>query len=353
MALEEKAKYRNFSLNYMQYSIIVPVYNRLDEVKELLESAEKLNYPRNEFEILFVDDGSTDGFRNFIHSYKSNSGLIIRYLYQSNQGPGKARNEGMKKGEGDFFIFFDSDCLLPPEYLQTLSGFLQINSLDVFGGSDAAHDSFSKVQKAINYAMTSFFTTGGIRGNKKQLNKFQPRSFNMGVSKSVFKDVGGFSSMHPGEDPDLSLRIREKGYRIGFVPGLTVYHKRRINFKKFTQQVYKFGLVRNILFKWHPESFSIVFFLPAFFLLGSLLLLVLGVFFSPWFLLPFVLLLFLLFVDSFIRVKNFHISLMAVIASLIQLYSYGFGFCTSFLYIFLLKKDEREAFPRLFFDRKK
>ncbi len=333
----------------MKYTIIVPVYNRLDEVKELLGSAENIDFPRNEFEILFVDDGSKDGLKEYLENYESESKLQIRAIYQANQGPGKARNNGMKEAYGEMFIFIDSDCLLPSEYFISIDEYLNKYPLDTFGGCDAAHDSFSDLQKGINYAMTSFITTGGIRGKKKHLTKFEPRSFNMGISKQVFKSVGGFGNIHPGEDPDLSLRIKKKGFSIGLIPDCYVYHKRRIDFRKFALQVYKFGVVRNILFKWHPETFSLLFFLPSLFLLGSILGLFLSVLFPLLFSILFILFNITIFVDGLLKTKSFKISIIGVFASYIQLYGYGWGFIKSFWNIKMLKKDEQKVFSKFFF----
>lgn len=336
----------------MEFTLIIPVYNRLEEVRELLASAELIDYSRASFEFLFVDDGSSDGLTSFLDGYRSETGIQLRYIQQKNQGPGAARNNGMANARGSYLIFLDSDCLLPPQYLQTMAASLKERPLDAFGGPDAAHPSFSDVQKAINYAMTSPFTTGGIRGRKKQLDAFQPRSFNMGISKEVYKKVGGFSTIHPGEDPDLSIRIKNAGFSVGNYPDLFVYHKRRIDFGKFLQQVQKFGMVRNILFKWHPGTMRLVYFLPMLFLLGSALLVLLALVFSHWFLAPFAALTLLLGVDALIQTRSLKIAGIAVIASYIQLYGYGWGFLKTYVRIILLKQDERKAFPKLFFENR-
>ncbi|HRY97508.1 MAG TPA: glycosyltransferase [Bacteroidales bacterium] len=336
----------------MEFTLIIPVFNRLEEVRELLASAEAMDHPRTTFEFLFVDDGSTDGLTDFLDDYESPSGLQVRYYRQANQGPGAARNNGMAQARGDYYIFLDSDILLPPEYLSTMAACLKERPLDAFGGPDAAHPSFSDVQKAINYAMTSPFTTGGIRGRKKQLDAFQPRSFNMGIARKVYETVGGFSTIHPGEDPDLSLRIKKAGFSVGNYPELYVYHKRRIDFGKFRKQVQKFGMVRNILFKWHPGTMKAVYFLPAVFVLGSAFLVLLSLAWSAWFLLPLGLLALVLFLHALGQTRSLKIAALAVLASFIQLFGYGWGFLRTFVAVILLKKDERKAFPKLFFEKK-
>lgn len=330
-----------------KYSIIIPVYNRPVEVEELLDSLLEQDY--DNFELIIVEDGSAEPSLEVIKRYQDR--LNIQYFFKENTGPGDSRNYGMAKATGDYIVLFDSDCLIPPNYFREVEKGLNVRKLDAFGGPDAAHESFSDVQKAINYAMTSFFTTGGIRGKEKNLDKFTPRSFNMGVSKEVYEKVGGFSDVHPGEDPDWSYRIMDEGFTTGLIPKAYVYHKRRIDFKKFRLQVYKFGVVRNILMQWHPTKFKPVFLLPTLFLLGSISLLVLAVFSSVWWLFPLGLLAGLLFADSLISTGKVEIAVRAVPASFMQLYGYGWGFLKGYVKIHLMGIPPREAFPKMFFKK--
>lgn len=330
-----------------KYSIIIPVYNRPIEVEELLDSLLEQDY--DNFELIIVEDGSTEPSLEVIKRYQDR--LNIQYFFKENTGPGDSRNYGMAKATGDYIVLFDSDCLIPSNYFREVEKGLNVRKLDAFGGPDAAHESFSDVQKAINYAMTSFFTTGGIRGKEKNLDKFTPRSFNMGVSKEVYEKVGGFSDVHPGEDPDWSYRIMDEGFTTGLIPKAYVYHKRRIDFKKFRLQVYKFGVVRNILMQWHPTKFKPVFLLPTLFLLGSISLLVLAVFSSVWWLFPLGLLAGLLFADSLISTGKVEIAVRAVPASFMQLYGYGWGFLKGYVKIHLMGIPPREAFPKMFFKK--
>lgn len=331
-----------------KFSIVVPVYNRPQEVYELLESLERQLYKN--FELIIVEDGSSERCKEVVSQFEDR--LSIRYFYKDNSGPGDSRNFGMSKVKGEYIVLFDSDCLIPPEYFQQVESHLAQRPLDAYGGPDDEHPSFSRIQRAINYAMTSFITTGGIRGKKKQLDQFQPRSFNMGIRTQVMKDVGGFSDIHPGEDPDLSFRIMEKGYRVGLIAEAAVYHKRRIDFRKFAKQVYKFGVTRIILGKWHPGTLKAVYFLPSLFVLGSVGLTFLSVFFSAFFLLPFVLLAVLVFMESLLRSKNLSIALLSVVAAFVQLTCYGVGFFKSLILIRLLGHDERSIFPSFFFKSK-
>ncbi|MFY0650944.1 MAG: glycosyltransferase [Cyclobacteriaceae bacterium] len=329
----------------VKYSIIIPVFNRPTEVKELLESLALQEFM--DFELILVEDGSNEKCDQLVEQFSDS--ISIKYFFKNNTGPGDSRNYGMEKAAGDFFLFFDSDCLLPKNYLRTLDEQLQTNGFDAFGGPDAAHDSFTDTQKAINYAMTSFITTGGIRGDKKAANGFQLRSFNMGLSREVYKQVGGFCNIHPGEDPDLSYRIKAAGFKAGLIPNAFVYHKRRIDFGKFLKQVYKFGMVRVVLNKWYPEKVSPVFFLPSLFLLGSLLLILLSIVYSIAFAIPFVALATIVLLDALIKTKSITIGLMAILATYLQLLGYGYGFLKSFWLLKLLKKDERNALPSFFF----
>ena len=246
----------------MYFSIIIPVYNRTDEIKELLESLLVSDYDK-EYEVVIVEDGSSITCKDVVKKFKDR--INISYYFKENSGPGDSRNYGMKVAKGDYFIIFDSDCIIPKQYLTEVEKELTTNYVNCFGGSDAALDSFSDIQKAINFAMTSFLTTGGVRGGSEKLTKFQPRSFNMGISKKAFKDSNGFGNIHPGEDPDLAIRLWKLGYQTRLFQRAFVYHKRRIDWDKFSLQVNKFGKARPILNSWYPEYSKLTFFFPTLF----------------------------------------------------------------------------------------
>lgn len=329
-----------------KYSFIIPVYNRPQEVRELLESFVNLDF-KGDYEIVLIEDGSTEISKSVVNDFSQK--LSISYYYKPNSGPGDSRNYGMKKAHGNYFIILDSDCLLPPHYLNAVDTFLNKTFYHCFGGADAAHQSFSPLQKAINYSMTSFLTTGGIRGSKKSVNRFEPRSFNMGISKEAFEKTGGYSKIHPGEDPDLSQRILKMGYNTTFLPNAYVYHKRRISWEKFYTQVKKFGLVRPILNKWHPSASKITFWFPTLFVLFVLFSLFLSIFFNRMFLIPMLLYLVLILIDSTIKNRSFYIGLLSIFAVFVQFFGYGIAFLKSTIFITLLKKDPQNQFPSLFF----
>jgi len=327
------------------YSIIVPVYNRPNEVQDLLESL-AVQTEKN-FHLILVEDGSTEKSDQIAEAFKDK--IDIKYYFKENSGPGDSRNFGMSVATGDYLIFFDSDCIIPRDYFAKVNKFLASNPLDCFGGPDAADESFSDVQKAINYAMTSVITTGGVRGKENKLDTYQPRSFNMGITKEVYDKVGGYSNIHPGEDPDLSYRIMEAGFKVGLIEEAFVYHKRRIDFSKFTKQVHKFGVVRPILIKWYPQHFKLTYMFPSIFLLGSVGLIVLGIILHWSFFLPLAFLTLILLTDALIKTKNIKIALMATIASYIQLYVYGLGFMKSYSRMHILKQDENKVYSSYFF----
>ncbi|GGG43030.1 glycosyltransferase [Bizionia arctica] len=333
----------------LQFSFIIPVYNRPDEIEELLLSFTKLETTLN-FEIVIVEDGSTLTSESIINSFKDK--LDIAYFKKDNSGPGDSRNYGMKRAKGNYYIILDSDCILPPPYLNEVSNSLNEEFVHCFGGPDASHQSFSKIQKAINFSMTSFITTGGIRGHKKSVNKFQPRSFNMGLSKEAFIKSEGFGEIHPGEDPDLSIRLWNLGYQTKLIPEAYVFHKRRISWSKFYKQVKKFGLVRPILNAWHPETKKITYWFPTLFLFGFILSLALLVLYSFKGLLILYLLYFLCaFVLALFKTKSFYIAVLSLAAITIQFFGYGIGFISATILINLLKKDPRLQFPELFFKK--
>jgi glycosyltransferase involved in cell wall biosynthesis len=330
----------------LQYSFVIPVYNRPEEVRELLESMLQLQFYRD-YEIVIVEDGSSITSKEIVEEFQKK--LNISYYFKPNSGPGDSRNFGMKKAKGNYCLILDSDVLLPQNYLQEVDKFLKKNYCDCFGGPDASHPSFSNTQKAIDYTMTSFFTTGGIRGKKSSVNDFQPRSFNMGISQKAFKASGGFGQIHPGEDPDLSLRLKKLGFKLCLIPNAVVFHKRRIDWSKFYMQVKKFGLVRPILNKWHPGSAKITYWFPAVFTFGLLIAIILAALEFWWLFLLFALYFILIGAHATIKNKSLGIGLLAVYAALVQFFGYGNGFIKSVWYIQVLKQDPERKFPNLFF----
>ncbi|MBF4986250.1 glycosyltransferase [Nonlabens mediterrranea] len=272
----------------------------------------------------------------------------ISYFFKSNSGPGESRNYGMRRANGNYFIILDSDCILPENYLLAAEKALRLDYVDCYGGPDAAHESFTSLQKAINYSMTSFFTTGGIRGGSEQIDKFQPRSFNMGISKEAFEITDGFGKIHPGEDPDLSIRLWKAGYRTRLIKEAYVFHERRISWKLFYKQVNKFGMVRIILNKWYPETSKLIYWLPSLFIIGLISSLVLFVLGFEWPLYLSLLYFSFIFIDSSIK-NGLKIGALSVYAVFIQFLGYGYGFLKSFFFINILKKEEKSQFPQLFF----
>lgn len=332
----------------VSFSIIVPVYNRPQEVKELLESLATQDFD-GDFEIVVVEDGSSDSSEEIVKQYQQ---LHISYYYKENTGPGDSRNFGMRHAHGNYFIILDSDCILPKQYLVEVSKELRNDYVHCFGGPDAADESFTTVQKAVNYVMTSFFTTGGIRGKATSVGKFQPRSFNMGISKEAFQKAGGFGRIHPGEDPDLTFRIWKAGFETRLFPKAFVYHKRRINWNKFYTQVNKFGKVRPILNKWHPGTARLTYWFPSLFMIGlgaSIVMVFFGmllplVLFSIYFL--------VLFFDALLKNKDLKVAFLAIFAALTQFTGYGIGFLKSTILLNFSSKEAELLFPKLFFKKK-
>ena len=330
----------------LNYSFIIPVFNRPQEIRELLESMLHLKFP-SPFEVVIVEDGSTLTAEDVVEQFRNR--LQISYFKKPNTGPGNSRNFGMKKARGNYFLILDSDVILPPEYLAEVDAFLSKKFTHCFGGPDAAHKDFSDLQKAINYSMTSFLTTGGIRGKERSVDKFQPRRFNMGMSKEALETSGGFGKIHPGEDPDLSLRLQKLNFETILISNAYVYHKRRIDLANFFVQVRKFGKVRPILNKWHPGSGKITYWFPALFMLGlalSILLLFAGI---EWLIFVFLVYFIIIGIDAGIKNKSLIIGLGAIVATFIQFLGYGTGFLESVLKLKILKQEPKEAFPKLFF----
>ncbi len=309
------------------YSVIIPVYNRPNEVDELLESLTKQTF--SNFEVLIVEDGSIDKCDTIVEKYQSQ--LNITYYYKSNSGQGFSRNFGFENAKGDYFVVFDSDCLIPEHYFQAVDQYLNEHAVDAFGGPDKAHESFTAIQKAISYSMTSPLTTGGIRGNKKHYGTFHPRSFNMGISKQVYEKVGGYKITRMGEDLEFSIRIINAGFKTALISGAFVYHKRRTSLSQFYAQLHFFGRARINLGRFYPKEVKLLHWFPAFFTLGLLSLAV-----WPWINIPLAVLggsaylLFFVsnFVSSLLKNKNFYVAMLSMATSFTQLFAYGIGFLT-------------------------
>lgn len=329
----------------MKLSLIIPVYNRPDEIDELLGSLLKQDF-MGEYEVVIVEDGSVVDCKSVVEKY---SDLNISYFYKPNSGPGDSRNFGMQRAQGDYFIILDSDCILPSDYLSQVQKSLKADYVDCFGGVDDADSSFTDIQKSINFAMTSVLTTGGIRGASEKLSKFQPRSFNMGISKKAFEASNGFGNIHPGEDPDLTIRLWNLGFETRLLQNVKVFHKRRISWDKFQIQVHKFGKARVILNKWHPKHIKMTFFFPSLFLIGFVLSVFMAVFGFGFFFSLYVLYFLICLILSSIQNKSLKIGLLSVYAVMIQFYGYGTGFLKAFYKINILNQQPEKALPEMFF----
>lgn len=330
-----------------KYSFIIPLYNRPDEIKELLESICRLSGEVS-FEVIVVEDGSTISSKEIVERFEP---LInIKYVYQENTGPGGARNRGASLATGATLIILDSDTVLPEDYLKNVEQARKARPAPLWGGVDRAREDFTVIQRAIDYSMTSFFTTGGIRGGKRRLDKFYPRSFNMGVDREVYMSVGGFRAMRFGEDLDLSMRILEAGYRSECYEEAWLYHKRRVSYRQFFRQVYNSGIARITLNKLHPGTLKPVHWLPALFVMGHLALVLLAIVHDPyWMIFPLIYAL-LIACDLFIRTGWMDLAVHGIIASYVQLFGYGLGFLDSFLKQVLMKQGSFTKFDKKFYD---
>lgn len=310
----------------LQFSIIVPVYNRPQEIDELLESLTRQDF-QDDFEVLIIEDGSEHSSEEVVKKYISQ--LNLHYFYKENSGAGASRNYGMERASGNYFIILDSDVIVPPQYLSEVKKALQENFTDAFGGPDAAHPNFTTLQKAINYSMTSVLTTGGIRGKKKSIGKFQPRSFNLGLSKAAFEKTNGFSKMKAGEDIDLTFRLWENGFETQLITNAFVYHKRRSTVKQFFKQTFAFGTARPILNKKYPETAKLTYWFPSLFIIG-IDISIISVFFGYWKLLAFYgVYFFFIFLDSLVQNKNLQVAILSIVTTITQFYGYGLGFLES------------------------
>jgi len=321
----------------MFFSIIIPLYNRPQEIDELLHTLTQQTY--SQFEVLVIEDGSTIDAKNIVDSYADR--LDIRYFFKENGGQGFARNYGFEQAKGDYFVVFDSDCLIPIDYLEIVKNHLLEHQLDAYGGPDGAHPSFTPMQKAISYSMTSPFTTGGIRGNKKHIGQFHPRSFNMGISREVWERTGGFILTRLGEDIEFSIRIQSMGFKIGLIPKAIVFHKRRTDLMQFYKQLHFFGRARINIYKHFPSELKIVHFFPALFTLFLMVSLILNAISNPLAELSNTLIaifILLIFFHSWKVNKSAKVAFLSIAAAFVQLTAYGIGFMQDFWKRIILKK---------------
>ena len=320
------------------FSVIVPVYNRVDEVRDLLQSlaAQSLH----DFEVIIVEDGSTEPCGEVCERYAAQ--VDLHYYYKENEGRSIARNYGMERASGQYFVFFDSDCVIPPDYFKTLRQELARDYVPCFGGPDAASPDFTDIQKAISFSMTAFLTTGGIRGGKIQMEKFVPRSFNMGYARQVWERVGGFREMF-SEDIDMSTRVKQAGFDIRLIREASVYHKRRTSLAKFSRQTYVFGMSRITLKLLYPGSLKLVHTLPALFVIASALMVLLALVWHWWAIVPLAVYALLLWASALWQTRSLKVAVLAVAASFVQLTSYGWGFIKAYVWKILLGHGRDEA----------
>ncbi len=307
-----------------KYSIIIPVYNRPDEIAELLPTLESQTF--KDFEVVVIEDGSTVTCKSGVEEYSEK--LKIHYYFKKNEGQGFARNFGFSKASGDYFIVFDSDCLIPADYLEKVDTFLTLHTLDAYGGPDAAHDDFTIIQKAISQSLTSFLTTGGIRGRIKHVGDYHPRSFNMGISRKVYEKTKGYLIPFMGEDLEFSTRIIKRGFKTGLIPDAFVYHKRRTGLKAFYKQMRYFGRARINLTRFHPEQLSLIHLFPAIFTFGwisGLILLLISPMMGKLLLAFYGLYFCLVFVESLVSQKSLRVAVLTPFITLIQMFGYGYG----------------------------
>ena len=340
----------------MKCSVIVATYNRRNELRELLESLEKQTLPREHFEVVIVDDGSTDGTQEWLREHEKESSLRLHFLQQKNAGPAAARNRGMKEASGDFFIFIDSDCIAPPSWLERIQHAVTTERLDAFGGPDVARADFPPLLKAINYSMTSFLSTGGMRGKSGvKLATYYPRSFNMGVTKEVYEQVGGFSNLRFGEDIEFSSRILRSGAKVEFLPDAFVYHKRRTSIRQFFKQVFNMGVTRILLFKKRPQNLEPLHGLPALAVVFVVTLSILALFSDgagEFWLVCFLAYLAVILsggIAAGLRYKNLTVGGLTPIVITIQILGYGLGFLSGVLNLLILRDDSYVGYTKTYY----
>lgn len=339
-----------------RFSVIIPSYNRADEVIDLLRSLQAQTCEHSRFEVLVIDDGSTDATEQKVNELASQVDFHLRFFRRNHEGPGPARNFGMSQAEGEYFLFIDSDCQADANWLKEIDEAITKEAPDAFGGPDSVLDSFTPLQKAIDYSMTSFLTTGGMRGHsQKRLAKFYPRSFNMGIRREVYEKLGGMGNLRHGQDIEFSRRIVASGAKVIYIPNAIVYHKRRTSLRKFFRQMFNWGVARINLSYLDAGNLEPLHFIPAIAAVGYTLLtiftLLTGLAWKIWVAITVLALLICgyIFIDSSIRYRSVKVGWLAPIFAVCQIFAYGYGFTYNYVRRKIFRRGEVTGFVRRYY----
>lgn len=324
-----------------KFALISPTFKRPDEVTEFLDSLRKLDYPKDKFEIILGDGTPGDELRPLIYPYQKD--LPLKIYYEEFLPVSNARNRAAELSTAQFFIFLDSDCIIPEGYLKAVEFFLDAHpQINLFGGPDAASEDFTDLQKAISFSMTSFLTTGGIRGGSSSVTTYHPRGFNMGISAELFNKVGGYDENFVcGEDVELSMRLIKAGAKSAFIEEAHVFHKRRTSIKQFRRQVFRFGAARPLLAKAHPGNLKITHLFPLAFTVyrhvSAILFLLVFYFNLSVLSLPFAMYVLYMVAVFFSALKKegLSVALLAVQTTNTMNAGYGIGFLRNYLEVYL------------------
>ncbi len=344
---------RQKMINDIFISVITPSYNRASELEHLMRSISAQSIDHNLFELIISDDGSTDDTEALINSWQEKASFSIKYISQENKGPGAARNHGLEKSIGELILFIDSDCEAHPKWIETIVDEYHKSEFDACGGPDGGKKDFTLLQKAIDYSMTSFFTTGGMRGHsEKMISKFYPRTHNMGVKRDKYEAVGGFGNLRHGQDIEFSHRIRTSGGKIRFIKNALVYHRRRTSLRQFIKQVFNWGVARINLGKIDTAMLEPVHFLPSLSILLSLFI-ILIIYQLDWGISEIFLLFFsplsIICLLGALNKKDLRVFPILLLVIPIQIFGYGLGFLQAYIRRFIFNEAELVGFKKNYY----
>jgi glycosyltransferase involved in cell wall biosynthesis len=227
----------NNQVKTLRVSIVIPVYNGGKTIGETLRACLKQDFPRT-YEVIVVDDGSNDNSAEIIKSFP------VRYIWQENSGPAKARNNGWRAASGDIICFTDSDCIPRNDWIRMLiKGFDDGLVGAVAGGYDIANNRnrlANLIQREINYRHSKF---------RNYIRAFG--SYNVAIRRNVLEKVGGFNESYraaSGEDNDLSYKIIQNGYKIMYQKEAKVAHFHTSKIHKYLKEQYRHGYWRMKLY---------------------------------------------------------------------------------------------------------
>ena len=277
----------------LDISVCVVVYNAMGHIQECLDSLMALEYPQEHFEVLFIDNNSTDGTKELLQYYDTHY-PHVRTLINPVLGIAGSRNLALKRAHFDYVAFTDSDCVVPPNWLSKLAnGFEKYSkeepSLVAVGGSNSPPKHTSLFYDTLDLMLNTFLGShGSVQGRRFDKDRYVPHipTVNIMYHKPTVLRAGGFDVTfgNIAEDRDLSYRLEKFGHRFIYLTDTVISHKLRPTWQSWLKNMYVYGKGRMWLMRKHPDKIDVMLFAPVL-LIFSMLFPFLS-FIAPYFALP-------------------------------------------------------------------